>query len=125
MTVRPLITASSLGLGLVLAAGHATAQVPLDRVERAVEGVTPRVVDWRRDLHANPELGFAEVRTAGVVAEHLRSLGLEVRTGVGRTGVVGILRQSDGEPSGFWLITALIGGGAAITAFVLRRFDWI
>ncbi|GAA0629789.1 M20 family metallopeptidase [Brevundimonas kwangchunensis] len=52
----------------------------------------PQVVAWRRDLHANPELGFAETRTAGVVADHLRSLGLEVRTGVGRTGVVGVLR---------------------------------
>ena len=77
---------------LVLAAGQACAQVPLARVETAVEQVNPRVVAWRRDLHANPELGFAETRTAAVVADHLRSLGLEVRTGVGRTGVVGILR---------------------------------
>jgi amidohydrolase len=92
MTVRRLIAASSLALGLVLAAGQACAQVPLARVETAVEQVNPRVVAWRRDLHANPELGFAETRTAAVVADHLRSLGLEVRTGVGRTGVVGILR---------------------------------
>ncbi|WP_420472188.1 amidohydrolase [Brevundimonas sp. FT23042] len=92
MTVRRLIAASSLALGLALVSGQADAQVPLARVEAAVEAVTPRVVDWRRDLHANPELGFAETRTAGVVADHLRSLGLEVRTGVGRTGVVGILR---------------------------------
>ncbi|QDH75089.1 amidohydrolase [Brevundimonas sp. M20] len=70
----------------------AAAQVPLSRVEAAVEQVNSRVVEWRRDLHANPELGFAETRTAGVVADHLRALGLEVRTGVGRTGVVGILR---------------------------------
>jgi amidohydrolase len=92
MTVRRLIAASSLALGLVLAAGQAGAQVPLARVEAAVDQVNPRVVAWRRDLHANPELGFAETRTAAVVADHLRSLGLEVRTGVGRTGVVGILR---------------------------------
>lgn len=92
MTVRRLITASSFALGLVLAAGGAAAQIPLSRVEAAVEAETPRVVAWRRDLHANPELGFAETRTAAVVAEHLRGLGLEVRTGVGRTGVVGILR---------------------------------
>lgn len=92
MTVRRLIAAASLALGLVLAAGQACAQVPLARVEAAVDQVNPRVVAWRRDLHANPELGFAETRTAAVVADHLRSLGLEVRTGVGRTGVVGILR---------------------------------
>ena len=92
MTVRRLIAASSLVLGLSLAAGAAMAQIPLARVEAAVEAQTPRVVAWRRDLHANPELGFAETRTAALVAEHLRSLGMEVRTGVGRTGVVGILR---------------------------------
>lgn len=92
MNARRLIAASSLALGLVFAAGQACAQVPLARVEAAVEQINPRVIEWRRDLHANPELGFAETRTAGVVADHLRALGLEVRTGVGRTGVVGILR---------------------------------
>ncbi len=50
-----------------------------------------RTVAVRRDLHANPELGFAEHRTAGVVAERLRALGLETTTGVGGTGVVGVL----------------------------------
>lgn len=60
--------------------------------DAAIAAVTPRVVAWRRDLHANPELGFAEHRTAAVVAAHLRALGLEVHEGVGRTGVVGVLR---------------------------------
>jgi amidohydrolase len=50
------------------------------------------VVSVRRDLHAHPELGFEEHRTAGIVAERLRGLGYEVRTGVGLTGVVGVLR---------------------------------
>lgn len=50
------------------------------------------VVSLRRDLHAHPELGFEEHRTAGIVAERLRALGYEVKTGVGVTGVVGILR---------------------------------
>jgi amidohydrolase len=79
-------------LALALPAGAAHAQIPLTRVETAVQAATQRVVAWRRDLHAHPELGFAETRTAGVVANHLRALGLEVRTGVGRTGVVGVLR---------------------------------
>ncbi len=56
------------------------------------EGVDPKVVSWRRDIHQNPELSFQEERTARVVATHLRGLGLEVRTGVGGHGVVGILR---------------------------------
>lgn len=47
---------------------------------------------WRRDIHAHPELGFAESRTAALVAERLESFGIEVHRGVGRTGVVGVLR---------------------------------
>lgn len=46
------------------------------------------MIATRRDLHAHPELGFEEVRTAGIVAERLKSLGLEPRTGIGRTGVL-------------------------------------
>lgn len=61
-------------------------------VERLVEQVNPRVVEWRRDIHANPELGNREFRTAEKVAEHLRSLGMEVRTQVAHTGVIGVLR---------------------------------
>ncbi|WP_157218649.1 M20 aminoacylase family protein [Flavisphingomonas formosensis] len=51
------------------------------------------LVAFRRDIHAHPELGFREHRTAGRIAEQLRSLGLEVHEGIGRTGVVGVLRN--------------------------------
>ncbi len=47
---------------------------------------------WRRDIHAHPELGFQESRTAGLVADKLAALGLQVTRGVGKTGVVGTLR---------------------------------
>jgi amidohydrolase len=50
------------------------------------------VIRWRRDIHEHPELGDQEERTSRLVAEHLRSLGLEVRTGVARTGTIGVLR---------------------------------
>src|ERR1700722_13579400 len=50
------------------------------------------VVLIRRDLHMHPELGFNEHRTAGIVADRLRKLGYEVHTGIGQTGVVGIMR---------------------------------
>ncbi len=56
--------------------------------------VVADVIALRRDFHMHPELGFEEVRTAGIVAERLRSLGYEVRTGVGETGVLGIMRGS-------------------------------
>ncbi|MDQ8154224.1 MAG: amidohydrolase, partial [Gemmatimonadota bacterium] len=59
----------------------------------------PQVVAWRRDLHEHPELGNREVRTAGVVAAQLKALGLEVRTNVATTGVVGILRGGKPGPS--------------------------
>ncbi|KAA3646514.1 MAG: amidohydrolase [Chloroflexi bacterium] len=55
------------------------------------------LVEWRRDFHRHPELRFQEVRTAGKIAEHLNSLGFEVQTGIGKTGVVGVLSgHSDG-----------------------------
>ena len=62
-------------------------------IEAAAHEIESRVIAWRRDFHANPELGNREFRTAGIVAEHLKKLGLdEVRTGVAHTGVVGLLK---------------------------------
>jgi amidohydrolase len=57
------------------------------------------MVRVRRDLHRHPELGFQEMRTAAIVAETLTSLGLEVRTGVGQTGVVGLLEGDQPGPT--------------------------
>jgi amidohydrolase len=62
------------------------------QTDEAVLAIEPRVIEWRRDFHRNPELSNREFRTAGIVAEHLRGLGLEVTTGVAHTGVVGVLR---------------------------------
>lgn len=58
--------------------------------------IDPSLVDLYKDLHRHPELGFQEQRTVGVVVERLESAGFDVTTGVGRTGVVGILRNGDG-----------------------------
>ena len=57
----------------------------------------PELTAWRRDFHAHPELGFEEVRTAALVAERLKSWGIEVHTGIGQTGVVGVLRNGNGQ----------------------------
>ena len=57
-----------------------------------------KLVDWRRDLHAHPELGNQETRTAAKVAEHLRGLGLAPRTGIGPTGVVAVLKGARPGP---------------------------
>ncbi|ACZ39950.1 amidohydrolase [Sphaerobacter thermophilus DSM 20745] len=61
-------------------------------IDQEVERLTPQLIEDRRYFHQHPELAFQEENTARVVAERLRELGLEVRTGVGRTGVVGVLR---------------------------------
>jgi amidohydrolase len=60
--------------------------------DRRASEIMPKVVAWRRDIHEHPELGNREARTAALVAEHLRKLGYEVKTGVAHTGVVGILK---------------------------------
>ncbi|MBI2535559.1 MAG: amidohydrolase [Gemmatimonadetes bacterium] len=67
-------------------------------IDRRAAAALPRVVAWRRDIHQHPELSFAEVRTAKLVADQLTALGLEVRTGVARTGVVGVLRGARSGP---------------------------
>ena len=58
-----------------------------------------QLVAWRRDLHMHPELGFKEGRTSGLVAEHLRGLGYQVHTGIGKTGVIGILEGARPGPT--------------------------
>jgi amidohydrolase len=64
----------------------------LPDLREAAEEIGPGIVADRRDLHQHPELGYSEKRTAALVAARLQQLGLEVRTGVGGTGVVGLLR---------------------------------
>ncbi len=66
----------------------AKAQTPLDKDINAIES---KVIEWRRDFHQNPELGNREFKTAEKISTHLKSLGLTVQTGIAKTGVVGIL----------------------------------
>lgn len=65
-----------------------------NEIQTKVKGIEQKVIDWRRDIHQNPELSNREVRTAAMVAKHLQSLGMEVKTNVGITGVIGILKGS-------------------------------
>ncbi|WP_376089701.1 amidohydrolase [Roseomonas sp. CCTCC AB2023176] len=76
----------------------AAAALPLHaRLDEAAQAVEARMIAWRRDIHANPELGNQERRTAALVAAHLRALGYEVREGVAVTGIVAHL-QGEGGP---------------------------
>ena len=61
-------------------------------VSAAALRLEDKVIAWRRDIHQNPELSYHETRTAALAAEHLSALGYEVTTGVGNTGVVGVLK---------------------------------
>lgn len=67
-------------------------------VQLAVDKVSPRMIEIRHDIHSHPELGNHETRTAELIATELRRLGMEVRTGVGKTGVIGILRGGKPGP---------------------------
>jgi amidohydrolase len=68
-------------------------------LEEAARAVEPQVVEWRRDIHQHPELGNREFRTSKIVADALRSFGLEVKTGIAHTGVVGVLRGGRPGPT--------------------------
>jgi len=68
------------------------------KVSIAADKIESKVIEWRRDFHEHPELGNNETRTAAIVAKHLKSLGMEVKTGVARTGVVGILKGGKPGP---------------------------
>lgn len=61
-------------------------------IENDIESIETKVIEWRRDFHQHPELSNREFNTAEKIAEHLRSLGIEVQTGVAKTGVVGLLK---------------------------------
>ncbi|MFM8479634.1 MAG: amidohydrolase [Gammaproteobacteria bacterium] len=84
---------------LGLATGGAAAQDLNARLDAAISKLEPRVIEWRRDFHQNPELSNREFRTSKIVAEHLKKLGLEVQTGVAKTGVVGVLRGGKPGPT--------------------------
>jgi len=91
-----------LAVPLLLIALPASAQTAAARQQKDLDAraaqVLPKVVAWRRDIHEHPELSNRETRTAKLVADHLTALGLEVRTGVARTGVVAVLRGGKPGP---------------------------
>ena len=69
-----------------------------NQVNIAADKIEQQLIAWRRDIHEHPELGNQEVRTAAIIARHLQGLGMEVKTGVAHTGVVGILKGGKPGP---------------------------
>lgn len=79
-----------------LAAAQSLDEADLQGLEPKFTAIQPKMVAWRRDIHQHAELSGQEARTAKVVAEHLRTLGMEVKTGIGGHGVIGVLKG--GQP---------------------------
>ncbi len=104
ITLNAALLAASLLAATQLSAGPALDEATLKRIE----ALEPQVIAWRRDFHQHPELGNREFRTAGIVATHLKKLGLEVKTGVAHTGVVAVLRG--GRPGPVILLRADMDG---------------
>lgn len=89
-----------LTLALILISGTAFGQTKLrPEIDKKAASIEAKVIEWRRDIHQNPELGNSEFRTAKKVADHLRALGIEVQEGVAVTGVVGILKGGKPGPT--------------------------
>jgi amidohydrolase len=91
LTVRSIVP-------LLFAAAAADAQAFDARIAQGVQRFTPKAIELRHTIHQNPELGNREFETAKLIAAHLRELGIEVQTGVGKTGVVGILKGGKPGP---------------------------
>lgn len=70
----------------------------INKANQSADKIESKVIAWRRDFHQHPELGNSEFRTAGIIAKHLQSLGIEIKTGVAKTGVVGILKGGKPGP---------------------------
>ena len=68
-------------------------------VINSIAAMEEEMTAWRRDFHMHPELAYEEVRTAGIVAEKLKSWGIEIKTGLGKTGVVGVIKGTGDGPS--------------------------
>lgn len=89
-----------LTLALILISGTAFGQTKLrPEIDKKAASIEAKVIEWRRDIHQNPELGNSEFRTAKKVADHLRALGIEVQEGVAVTGVIGILKGGKPGPT--------------------------
>src|SRR5712692_6178852 len=93
--IRTTMFAGAL-VALMACAAPARAQSIVPDLEQEIRqraaAIEDKLIAWRRDIHEHPELGEQETRTAGLVAEHLRKLGLDVKTGVAKTGVVALLK---------------------------------
>jgi amidohydrolase len=99
--MRTTLLASTLAAALaasLCAQAASAADGARPEVDAQAQRLQPKVLAWRRDIHQHPELGNREVRTSKLVADHLRKLGFEVKTGIATTGVVAVLKGGKPGP---------------------------
>jgi amidohydrolase len=97
LTIRLAVAVTSV-VGAATFAPAASAQISSTQIDSAASKVEARVITWRRDIHQHPELSNREVRTSKLVADHLKKLGLPVRTGIAHTGVTAVLKGGKPGP---------------------------
>jgi amidohydrolase len=93
-----ILAGSLLFLWLTSLAAPGSKTARDEQVEAIVSRIAPSLIEIRRDIHCHPEYGMREVRTAALVADYFRKLGFEVKTGIGGTGVLGVLRGAKKGP---------------------------
>ena len=91
-------TILSYSIAISLLASFGINAMPSEQT-KLLKNVESKVIEWRRDFHKHPELSNRETRTAGIVAKHLKNLGMEVETDIAYTGVVAILRGAKPGPT--------------------------
>ncbi len=89
----------TLAIALGTAAQAATPAATTAAADTAAKAIEAKMIEWRRDFHQHPELGNAEVRSSKIIADHLKKLGLKVKTGVAKTGVVAVLEGGKPGPT--------------------------
>ena len=91
-----------LFISLLFFGGNLFAQTEIAKLKEKAAATADKIeakcIEWRRDFHLHPELGNSETRTAAIIAAHLKKLGIETKEGVGKTGVVGILKGGKPGP---------------------------
>ena len=97
-TIKPLPSLLIVAVLIILNTFTAQSQDLYKKIEQLSDKIEPKVIEWRRHFHENPELSNREFKTAEKIAAHLKSLGLEVKTGVAHTGVVAILKGGKPGP---------------------------
>ena len=96
--MRLLLLILSISSSIFISAQKKTSTDLTNKINVAADKIESKCIAWRRDIHQHPELGNNEYRTAKIIADHLRSLGIEVKDKVGKTGVVGILKGAKPGP---------------------------